>query len=226
MASWSWGLSFFLKPISSKAVELHLDIQLLSRLSLCFVRHGLRRRRRGGGIRIHGWSLSSKFLKLETLENGVPTWCLTEFQGLKQVNPSNCHIPSLFVSLEGKWSEGLDILRERQVKTLRNRRHFYNYFLRKHSEFLTLCVMTTPSSRPAPLSAKYQVLCCILSEEWYLQSFLGVFFAITRWCELVPTLKHVEVKLAFVSKLSRLVNINWTARFYCLIIHFWNIKLG
>ena len=63
---------------------------------------------------------------------------------------------------------------------------------------------------------------CLLSEELYL----GVFFAIRGWYELVPTQEHVEVKLAFVSKLSRLVNINWTARFYCLFIHFRNIKLG
>ena len=143
MASSSWGLSFFLKPINSKAVELYLDIQLLSKLSaLLGTVWG------GGEVRIPGCSPPSKLLKLNTRENGVHTGGLTEFHGLKQVNPSNCHIPSLFISLEG-----LDILRERQVKTLRNRRHFYNYFLRKHSEFLTLYVMTTPNSRPPPLSA-------------------------------------------------------------------------
>ena len=142
---WSWGLSFFLKPIISKAVELHLGIQLLSRLSLCFVRHGWRNR--GGRGRLGSQVALSSFKVLKvghtrTLEYRVHTAGLTEFHGLKQVNPSNCQIPSLFLWLEGKWSVGLDILRERPVKTLRNWRHFYNYFLRKQGEFLTWCVMT------------------------------------------------------------------------------------
>ena len=195
MASWSWGLSFFRKPISSKAVELHLDILLLSRLYLCFVSHGLRRRRRGGGreeMRIHGCSLPSKFLKLDTLENGVHTGGLTEFHGLKQVNPSNCHIPSLFVSLGGKWSVGLDILPERQVKTLRNWRHFYNYFLRKHSEFLTSCVMTISNPHTGHLQKKINVNLPVSSavsslrndifsssSEYFLQLDEGV-----NWCQL------------------------------------------
>ena len=33
----------------------------------------------------------------------------------------------------------------------------------------------------------------------------------------MPTLEHVEVKLEFVSKLSRLVNINWTTGFIPLL---------
>ena len=52
----------------------------------------------------------------------------------------------------------------------------------------------------------------------FLQTLLGVFFAIRRGgCELVPSLEHVEVKLEFVSKLSRLVNINWTTGFIPLL---------
>ena len=135
----------------------------------------------GGGsgeVRIPGCSLPSKFLKLDARENGVHIGGLTEFHGLKQVNPSNCQIPSLFVSLEGKWSVGLDILRERQVKTLRIGVIFNNYFLRKQPEFLTLFAMTNykEKCRPACVS-------CLLSEELYL----GVFFAIRGWYELVPT---------------------------------------
>ena len=80
----------------------HLDIQLLSRLSLCFVRHARHGWREVG---IPGCSLylqSFKSWTHWTLEYGVHTADLTEFHGLKQVNPSNCQIPSLFVSLEGK----------------------------------------------------------------------------------------------------------------------------
>ena len=59
--------SFFLKPIISKAVKLHLGIQLLSRLSLCFVRHGLWR----GGREVPGPRLLSNLKVLKVGHTGV-----------------------------------------------------------------------------------------------------------------------------------------------------------